>query len=312
MPDLPALSVQLDGLEEGTVVSRPNRFVALVELVSRSGQAPVLAHVADSGRLRELIFPGNRVMVKGAPSGAASPPRATAYDLVLAQFGAYGQFDTSGQPRLGPSDAPIWVSVDTRYPNRILGQALRGRTLDEFSQYSRVEAEYWYHRLSPWKEEAEAEAAVVKAVTSETVAKAATYADVARRATRPRSRMDFYLEGETAAPRRVALPPALVEVKSVTLCRDGIGLFPDAPTERGTRHLRELTRGAREGYRSFAVFVAQRDDIEVVRPNRETDPDFAGALKEAQMSGVRLLAYRCSISTQQIHLHPTAIPVVAE
>lgn len=228
-------------------------------------------------------------------SGPVSRVRTTGYDLVLARFNPEEASEgTSGGP-------PIWVSVDTRYPNRLFGQALRRRMLPEFRQYDRVEAEYWYHKLSPWKEEAEVAAAA-----------------------KPRSRMDFYLEGgldeaskgsgssygcEARDARGTGLPPALVEVKSVTLCRGGVGLFPDAPTERGARHLRELIRGAKEGYRAYAVFIAQREDIGLVRPNREMDRTFADALREAQASGVSLLAFRCSVSPYEIRLDASAISV---
>lgn len=255
-------------------------------------------HVADSGRLKELIFPGNRVMVRKAPAKApvatgissriariTKMARITPYDLVLASAS-----DTRSPGR------PIWVSVDTRYPNLIFGQALRAGAIREISPHGPVHPEYWYHYLSPWKEEAERE---------EQERREREQAARAGRVARPvRSRMDFFLDAVPGGE------PCLVEVKSVTLCRDGAGYFPDAPTERGARHLRELTRGVREGYRAYAVFVAQREDIQVVKPNRETDPGFAAALREAQDSGVRLLGFGCSVTATGIRLNTAALPVV--
>lgn len=83
-----------------------------------------------------------------------------------------------------------------------------------------------------------------------------------------------------------------VEVKSVTLVEDGVGLFPDAPTVRGRRHLRGLTRLVHDGDRALVLFVAQRGDAERVVPHRALDPGFADALAAADDAGVMLRAVR--------------------
>ena len=85
-------------------------------------------------------------------------------------------------------------------------------------------------------------------------------------------------------------PERFVEVKAVTHSEDSIGKFPDAPTKRGRRHLRDLTALAEEGVPARVVFVAMRPDVEVVRPFREIDPDFADALGAAAEAGVGLHA----------------------
>ena len=101
------------------------------------------------------------------------------------------------------------------------------------------------------------------------------------------SRIDFYMErgGERY----------LMEVKGCTLERDGIGYFPDAPTARGTKHLRELAGAAAMGYRCAAAFVIQTEGVWEVRPNRETDPAFADALAAAEASGVRVIFIPCRV-----------------
>jgi len=96
-----------------------------------------------------------------------------------------------------------------------------------------------------------------------------------------KSRLDFLLAGERLC---------LVEVKSCTLLRDGVALFPDAPTKRGRRHLRELARAVEEGYRASVVFVIQREDAVVFMPHEETDPAFGAALREAKARGVEPIA----------------------
>jgi sugar fermentation stimulation protein A len=97
-----------------------------------------------------------------------------------------------------------------------------------------------------------------------------------------KSRLDFLLAGDRSC---------LVEVKSCTLVRDGIALFPDAPTERGRRHLSELARAHEEGYRASVVFVIQREDAVVFMPNDETDPDFGTALRKVAAKGVEPIAF---------------------
>ena len=98
---------------------------------------------------------------------------------------------------------------------------------------------------------------------------------------RGNSRLDFLLAGEKLC---------LVEVKSCTLVREEIALFPDAPTERGRRHLLELAKACQEGYRASIVFVIQREDAKLFMPNDETDPDFGTALREVVAGGVEAIA----------------------
>ena len=85
----------------------------------------------------------------------------------------------------------------------------------------------------------------------------------------------------------------LMEVKGCTLERDGIGYFPDAPTQRGTKHLRELAIA--EGYHVVLLFVIQMDGITEVRGNRDTDPVFCQALEEAKEAGVKVIFLPCHV-----------------
>ncbi|MBC7339006.1 MAG: DNA/RNA nuclease SfsA [Firmicutes bacterium] len=98
----------------------------------------------------------------------------------------------------------------------------------------------------------------------------------------------------------------MVECKSVTMVRGGTALFPDAPTERGRRHLEEL---ARIGKQAAVVFVVQRSDAICFAPNREADPAFANALEAAARQGVLVLAGKCHVSLHEIFLE-TALPVL--
>ena len=87
-----------------------------------------------------------------------------------------------------------------------------------------------------------------------------------------------------------------LEVKGCTLEQDGVCAFPDAPTERGARHLRGLTELARAGYGAYVLFVIQMEDVRCIHPNDTTDPNFGRALREAAASGVQVLAVDCHIT----------------
>lgn len=95
-----------------------------------------------------------------------------------------------------------------------------------------------------------------------------------------------------------------LEVKGVTLELDGICAFPDAPTQRGAKHLRGLTRLAQEGYGAYVLFVIQMADVKYLHPNDATDPEFSTALREAAKNGVQVLAMDCAVteSTMDIRL----------
>ena len=83
---------------------------------------------------------------------------------------------------------------------------------------------------------------------------------------------------------------------------DGIGYFPDAPTERGVKHLHELIRAAGEGYKAIAAFVIQMDGVTEVRPNTATHPEFAAAFAEAVAAGVQILMLPCHVEPDRLEI----------
>lgn len=102
------------------------------------------------------------------------------------------------------------------------------------------------------------------------------------------SRFDLYYEAEGRK--------GFVEVKGVTLEQDGIARFPDAPTQRGRKHLLELQQAVSDGYEAWVLFVVQMSDIKHFEPNRATDPDFSQALLQASQNGVRVKAVTCAVT----------------
>lgn len=115
------------------------------------------------------------------------------------------------------------------------------------------------------------------------------------------SRFDIYLESQGRK--------AFMEVKGVTLEVDGKALFPDAPTERGVKHVEELMHCISEGYDAFLFFVIQRKGITSFSPHRERHPEFADVLLRAQNAGVKILAFDCLV-TENTMLIDGEIPVI--
>jgi len=221
-------------LQPATFIERVSRFSARVDL---GGQVEYVL-VPNSGRLKELLFPGNRVFLLER----AAPHRKTRYDIALALCQG------------------VLVSVDARLPNALIAEAFERQNIRELSAYQLVRREVRFGT----------------------------------------SRYDLLLaRGKNKC---------LLEVKSVTLVKEGIGLFPDAPTERGARHVRELVGARRRGYQAAVVFCIQREDAQAFAPNDRTDPGFGEALREAARKGVRVLAYKCHVDFRKIDV-TQSVPV---
>ncbi|MBD5517710.1 MAG: A/G-specific adenine glycosylase [Lachnospiraceae bacterium] len=109
------------------------------------------------------------------------------------------------------------------------------------------------------------------------------------------SRFDFYVESGSGRK-------AFIEVKGVTLERDNVAAFPDAPSERALKHVEELIEACRQGYEAYLLFVVQMKGIRYVEPNWDTQPAFGEALKRARNAGVRLLAYDCRVREDSLEM----------
>ena len=106
------------------------------------------------------------------------------------------------------------------------------------------------------------------------------------------SRFDFYVEDNGRK--------TFIEIKGCTLENDGICRFPDAPTERGVKHIKELITAINEGYDAYILFIVQMNGMKYLVPNDETHPEFGSALRQASSSGVQVLAVECDISEDGI------------
>lgn len=110
------------------------------------------------------------------------------------------------------------------------------------------------------------------------------------------SRIDFYFEKEDGTK-------VLMEVKGVTLERGRIAYFPDAPTQRGVKHINELVKAMEQGYRVYLAFVIQMNGIYEVRPNDETHPEFGQALRRAEEAGVTILELPCRVTESELEIY---------
>ena len=116
------------------------------------------------------------------------------------------------------------------------------------------------------------------------------------------SRIDFYMEKGSGSD----VKKYLMEVKGCTLEVDGIGYFPDAPTERGVKHIRELISATEEGYNATIAFVIQMDGITEVRPNVSTHPEFGNAMDDARAAGVEILFLMCHVTPDSLTIIDSA------
>ena len=115
---------------------------------------------------------------------------------------------------------------------------------------------------------------------------------IRREVTYGKSRFDIYVEDNGRK--------AFIEIKGVTLENDGVASFPDAPTERGTKHLNELIDSIKNGYEAYVIFVIQMKEIHLFTPNKDHDPLFSETLKKAEKEGVKILAVDCIVKPDEV------------
>ena len=215
---------------EATFVARPNRFIAVVQI----GDRVESVHVKNTGRCREILIPGTKVIL----AHSDNPERKTRYDLIAAYKG------------------DMLINIDTMAPNKVF---------QEFIPVSGLFGD------------------------SPIVHPERKYGD---------SRFDFHID--MGGGRE-----AFVEVKGVTLESGGICRFPDAPTERGLKHVFGLMDAVDDGYEAYIAFIVQMEGARCVTPNYETHEQFGEALKIALKRGVKVLVFDCKVTEDSLVVdHP--------
>lgn len=213
-------------------MSRPNRFIANVEI---DGKTEV-CHVKNTGRCRELLIPGARVLVEESDN----PARKTRYDLVQVYKNQ------------------ILVNMDSQMPNYLVKEWIEKG--DAFPGLTLLQTEKKYGN----------------------------------------SRFDLYVEYQDKK--------AFIEVKGVTLEHGGVARFPDAPTERGIKHIKELSRCINDGYEAWIFFVIQMGGVTTFGPNWKTHPEFGEELIRAKKAGVHVQAWDCTVDPGEIFIN-SRIPI---
>ncbi len=223
-------------LYEAIFIKRINRFLAEIQW----NESIHKAHVPNTGRMKELLIAGERVIVRPVDNDK----RKTKFDLLMVY-----------------KDQKL-VAIDSKLPNIILESAFRNHKISYLSEFDFLKREVQYGK----------------------------------------SRIDLLLNKDKEL--------AFVEAKCVTYVReDHVASFPDAPTERGRKHVLELIDVVKDNMRGVVIFIVQREDAVSFTPNRERDPAFAAAVEDAANAGVEFYAYTCRVSENEVVIDKE-IPVV--
>ncbi len=218
--------MEYKNIKEGIFLSRPNRFIANVEIDGKSE----VCHVKNTGRCAELLVKGAKVYLEKSDN----PKRKTVYDVVAVEKNG------------------MLFNIDSQAPNKVVGEWLSEGGL--FKDIAFLKSECTYKN----------------------------------------SRFDFY--AETGSEK------SFIEVKGVTLEKDGVFMFPDAPTERGAKHLSELSECIRNGYSAYVIFVIQSPVAEYMTPNKAADEKFYRALCTAKENGVNIIALTSFVEAYSIKI----------
>ncbi len=212
-------------------LSRPNRFIAEVELDGRIE----IVHVKNTGRCKELLIPGARVFL----SDEMSEKRKTRYDLIAVE-------------KVLSDGTVLLINLDSQAPNQVAFEFFRSGDL--FSDSAEIHREVKFGN----------------------------------------SRFDFAIDDKGKR--------TFVEVKGVTLENEGVVLFPDAPTERGVKHIRELIEAKKIGFGAMVFFVIQLKGVKYFSPNDKTHKEFGAALREADREGVVIRAFDCEATKDSLKI----------
>ncbi len=229
--------MRYENIIKGKFISRPNRFIAMVEVEGES----VKAHVKNTGRLGELLLPDAEVFLEDHEGRMGD--RKLRYSLI-----GVVKEDEKGKRM---------VNIDSQAPNKVVKEAVQNGILMPagLKDVAYYKSEYKYGN----------------------------------------SRFDFYAEDSVGNK-------LLGEIKGVTLEENGKARFPDAPTERGVKHIEELIEAIKQGYRACIVFVIKMKGVQSFSPNYDTHPEFGEALVKARDAGVEIIARDCIVGENELIL----------
>ena len=217
------------GIVPGIFIDRPNRFIANIWV---NGERESV-HVRNTGRCREILIPGTRVLLEKVSNNSK---RKTRFSLISAYKGS----------RL--------INIDSQIPNALVFSVLDNNDLNIIKEIKYLKQEVTYQH----------------------------------------SRFDLFYRNNHKK--------GFIEVKGVTLEKNRVALFPDAPTIRGTRHILELIDASKKGYENYIIFVIQMKGVGCFKANDKMDPDFSEALRAADKNGVHIRSYDCLVTNNTIKI----------
>lgn len=218
--------MRYENIKQAEFLSRPNRFIANIELDGK----PQVCHVKNTGRCKELLTDRAKIYVQHFPNTT----RKTEYDLIAVEKNG------------------LLINMDSQAPNKVFHEWVNNGGFIDGITYIKPECKY------------------------------------------RNSRFDFYME----TPSR----KIFAEIKGVTLEENGTAMFPDAPTERGIKHINELIECKNEGYDAYIFFIIQMENCKCFTPNRKTHPEFADALERAGRNGVEIVALNCKVTPNELKI----------
>lgn len=236
---------------QGTFIDRPNRFIAHVQIENKIETV----HVKNTGRCKELLIPGCKVILEDFRNTEYMKNRKTFFDLIA----VYKKLDKKHP--LYKNSPELLINMDSQAPNKVAKEWLENLSAEEAYDY--IKPEYKYGN----------------------------------------SRVDFYMEKHkksSSNQNNSKTQQYLMEVKGCTLEIDGTGYFPDAPSERGVKHLKELIKASSEGILCTICFVIQIPGVKKVLPNIQTHKEFGTALEEAKNAGVQVLFLQCDVAENEL------------
>lgn len=246
--------VKYENIVEARFLSRPNRFIAQVELNGREETV----HVKNTGRCRELLIPGRTVWLEES----GNPARKTKYDLIAV--------DKDG----------LLINMDAQAPNKVFAEWAGAGHFMEGLALLKPETTWGNSRFDFYWE------AGIMGPPREPSAAGPVGREGTAKGTSPHAGVGA--SGPELVPTR-----GFVEVKGCTLEEHGLAMFPDAPTERGVKHLRELAAAQAAGYECTLCVILQMKGCRAFCPNERTHPEFGRALRAAAEAGVKVLALDC-------------------
>ena len=218
--------MKYNSIKEAIFISRPNRFIANIEIDGKNE----ICHVKNTGRCKELLTERAKIYVQHFENTT----RKTAYDLIAVEKNG------------------ILINMDSQAPNKVFYEWVKDGNFVNDITFIKPECKY------------------------------------------KNSRFDFYIETKY---RKI-----FAEIKGVTLEENGVVMFPDAPTQRGIKHINELIECKKEGYDSYIFFVIQMKKCNYFTPNRKTHPEFADALNNARKNGVEIRALNCKVLPDELKI----------